>query len=60
MFGQFGQSQPGCRPIIGDRSEGQIEGQNGAGEGLREPVAASVSWLLAWSGRIWPGRWTGE
>jgi hypothetical protein len=44
--------------VIGDHLEGQIEGRNAAREGLRKLAADSVSWRLAWSGRIWPGQET--
>lgn len=39
----FGQSQSDWRAGHGDHFEGQTEGQNAAGEGLRELVAASLS-----------------
>ena len=41
LFGNLGQVLV-MRPL-GDRFEGQPEGQNAAGEGLRELVAASLS-----------------
>ena len=43
-----------------DLHEGHFEVQNGASEGSPGPVAASVSFCPAWSGRISPGRRTDE
>jgi hypothetical protein len=50
----------GGRAVSASDSEGQSEGQNGAGKGSPGQAAACVSTQVAWSRCILAGRVTGE